>query len=180
MRSFLITMFCAATLLACNKPKEQVAEPVAEEPKAPQDFEFGDDKYTGIGKQGMDQLSSGDVDGWMNSFADNAVYTFSAGDSLAGKKAITDYWKERRGKFIDSIQFSNHVWIPMIANQQENGPMPGNWLLSWYRVQVKYKTGKKLSFFVHSVTHFNNEDKIDRVIQYFDRAPINAALAAKR
>ena len=26
----------------------------------------------------------------------------------------------------------------MVANKQENGPMPGNWLLSWYRVQVKY------------------------------------------
>jgi hypothetical protein len=30
---------------------------------------------------------------------------------------------------------------------------------------------------IHTDMHFNDADKIDRVIQYLDRVPINAALA---
>ena len=32
---------------------------------------------------------------------------------------------------------------------------------------------------IHTDLHFNENDKIDRLIQYLDRAPINAALAKK-
>jgi len=46
-------------------------------------------------------------------------------------------------------------------------------------VNVKYKNGKKLSFWIHSDFHYNAEDKVDIYIQYIDRAPINAALGSK-
>ena len=126
-------------------------------------------------------MSSGDIDGWLNSFADNATYVWSRGDSLAGKKAIDDYWRNRRTKVIDSISFVNDIWLPLKVNQPQKGPdMKGNWLLSWYQVRVKFKNGKKLMFAVHADLHFNDADKIDRLLQYIDSAPINAALAAKK
>ncbi len=68
--------------------------------------EIGDSKYVDIGKSGNANLSSGNIDAWMTSFADNAVYQWNNGDSLAGKPAITAYWKQRRGSVIDSISFS--------------------------------------------------------------------------
>jgi len=69
------------------------------------------------------------------------------------------------------------IWLPMKVNRPQQGPdMPGNWLLSWNMVDVKYKNGKKLSFWVHSLQHYNNNDKVDRYIQYIDRAPIVKAL----
>ena len=145
MKNVLLALFCIAALVACNKPEQKVAEPETAETKTPAQSEFADPKYTEIGKQGISQLSSGDVDGWMNSFADNAVYAWSSGDSIAGKKAISDYWKERRGKAIDSISFVNDIWLPLKVNQSQRGPdLPGNWLLSWYQVKVKSKNGKKL------------------------------------
>jgi hypothetical protein len=39
-------------------------------------------------------------------------------------------------------------------------------------VNAKYKTGKKLQFWVHADMHFDANDKIDQYIQYIDRAPI--------
>ena len=142
-----------------------------------QAVEFADAKYMDIGKAGIQQLTNADIDGWMASFADNAVYIWSAGDSLAGKKAIADYWKNRRSNIIDSLYFTNDIWLPIKVNQSQKGPdLPGIWLMGWYQFNTKYKNGKKVSGWIHADMHFDNNDKIDRFVQYIDRAPINAAL----
>ena len=184
MKTVLFVACCFALLLGCNNPKpsESTTTPSTETAKkdmAPQPAEFADPKYVAIGKKGWGQLASGDIDGWMSSFADNAVYVWSSGDSLAGKPAITQYWKDRRTKTIDSLKFMNEVWLPIKVNQAQSIEQSGNWLLSWHQVDVKYKNGKKLNFWTHTDMHFDSNDKIDRVIQYIDRAPINAALGIK-
>jgi hypothetical protein len=56
---------------------------------------------------------------------------------------------------------------------------PGVWLLSWYQVDAKYKNGNKMTQWIHTTMHFNDASKIDRVIQYLDRAPINKAMSGK-
>ena len=143
----------------------------------PAQAEFADVKYTTMGKQMMQQLEAGNIDRWVNNFADNAVYTWSSGDSLAGKTAIADYWKNRRANVVDSIHFSNDIWVPLKVIEPQRGPdVPGVWLLSWNQVNVKYKNGKKLQFWVHTDYHYDANNKIDRAVQYIDRAPINAAL----
>ena len=120
------------------------------------------------------------MDTWLTAFADSAKYYWSGGDSLIGKPAIADYWKNRYAKVIDSISFVNDIWTPLKINESQRGPdAPGVWLLSWYQVKVKYKNGQKLSFWVHTDLHYDSSDKIDIVVQYIDRAPINAALAKK-
>ena len=138
--------------------------------------EFADAKYVDMGKASLSAFEKGDVDSWMSGFADNAVYLWSSGDSLVGKKAIADYWKNRRAGVIDSIKFTNDIWLPIKVNTPQKGPdMPGVWLMSWYQVNVRYKTGKSLQFWVHNDMHYDASDKVDRAIQYIDRAPINAA-----
>lgn len=178
MKKIFIGLICSLFLVACGNNKTETEKPMVKdaETKAPPPAEFADAKYTDMGKQMMQKFESGDIDGWMTQFTDNAVYAWSAGDSLVGKKAISDYWKNRRTNVIDSIHFSNDIWLPIKINQPQKGPdMPGNWLLSWYQVNTKYKTGKSLQFWVHTDYHFDNNDKIDRAIQYIDRAPIQAA-----
>jgi hypothetical protein len=70
--------------------------------------------------------------------------------------------------------------IPIKINKsQSNGDTPGNWLLCWYQNSVKYKNGKKLGFLVHTLLHFNANDKIDQEILFLDRGPINKALGVK-
>jgi cyanophycinase-like exopeptidase len=49
--------------------------------------------------------------------------------------------------------------------------------MGWYQVTAKYKTGKSMTQWVHTDQHFDANDKIDRLIQYIDRAPINAAIS---
>lgn len=178
MKKVALAFILSGILLACNNSKTSDQTTMVKDATdaKPQPAEFADAKYTDMGKQMIQKFENGDIDSWANMFADNAMYRWSSGDSLAGKKAIADYWKNRRANVIDSIQFSNDIWLPIKINQPQKGPdAPGNWLLSWYQVNAKYKTGKKLQFWVHTDYHFDSTDKIDQAIQYIDMAPIKAA-----
>jgi len=180
MKAPFIALLCAATLLACTKPAEKPAEPVAEVKPTP-DVEFADAKYTEIGKKAIAALAAGDIDSWLSAYADNARYLWSAGDSLVGKQAIHDYWKNRRANVIDSITVVNDIWLAVKVNKPQRGPdRAGVWLFSWYLAKVKYKNNQKLSMWIHNDLHFDANDKIDIAVQYIDRAPINAALAKKK
>ena len=183
MRKIVIAFFVTGILLSCKDKKE---EPLKDEPMvktATTDnppSEFADAKYMDWGKKSQQQFESGDIDAWASQFADNAVYQWSNGDSLAGKQAIVDYWKDRRKNVIQNIKFTNDIWLPIKVNKPQRGPdMQGNWLLSWYQVNATYKSGKSLSFWVHSDLHYNDKDEVDRVIQYIDMAPIKAAISSK-
>jgi hypothetical protein len=179
MKRLIIIFIVPVVLLACNDSKtatDTVAVKDASDTK-PKQSEFADAKYVDIGKQMMQKFETGDIDSWVDMYADKAVYRWSSGDSLAGKKAISDYWKNRRMNVIDSIHFSNDIWLPLKVNEPQKGPdLKGNWLLSWYQVNAQYKGGKKLMFWVHTDYHFDANDKIDVAIQYIDMAPIKAAL----
>ena len=182
MRKIFLAFLVAGILISFKEKKEAPAKekPFFKTADTTAPAEFADPKYMQWGKQRQQQFESGDIDGWAEQFADNAVYIWSAGDSLAGKKAIADYWKDRRKNTIRSIKFTNDIWLPMKINQPQKGPdLPGVWLLSWYQVNATYNTGKSLSFWVHADLHYDNNDKVDRVIQYIDRAPINAATNQK-
>jgi len=182
MKNVLCLAFITSLFFACNNQKPEDARTAATVDSAAtaqvkmQPAEFADPKYSEIGKKGLAALSSGDIDTWMSSFADNAVYLWNNGDSIVGKALITAYWKKRRGEVIDSISFSNEIWLPIKVNQPQSIEQPGVWLLSWYFTSAKYKNGKRMSQYIHSDSHFDANDKIDRYIQYLDRAPINAAL----
>jgi hypothetical protein len=138
--------------------------------------EIADSKYSDIGKKSLEGLSSGDIDSYLSAFADNAVYVWNNGDSLAGKAAITAYWKKRRSEVIDSISFPSQIWLAVKVNvPQQPAHLPGIWALSWHLTVAKYKTGKHMAQWMHTDLHFDANDKIDRVIQFLDRVPINAA-----
>jgi hypothetical protein len=181
MKKQMCLVLLSSVFLACNNQKtgdvkaEATVDSAATAQVKTQPVEFADPKYMDIGKKGLAALSSGDIDTWMGSFADSAVYLWNNGDSLVGKAAITAYWKKRRGSVIDSISFSNDIWLPVKVNQPQRTEQTGVWLLGWYFTSAKYKTGKKMSQYIHTDSHFDANDKIDRVIQYLDRAPINAA-----
>lgn len=187
MRSTIFLALGTTLFLACNnKPAESTEAAkdtlaaVAKETKPPAQSEFADPKYTEMGKANLAKLSSGDIDGWADAYADNAVYLWSRGDSVVGKPAIIKYWKERRGKVIDSLNYFNDVWLAVKVNtpQKPGADLPGVWSMAWYGTSVKYKNGKKLVFFVHTLNHFSDNDKIDRTIMFLDYAPINKATGA--
>jgi hypothetical protein len=138
MRQLLTLVAGCCILFACNnKPADSTATITTDTTAAvkdakPKAIEFADAKYTEIGKKNLDQLSSGDVDGWMASLSDSAKFLWSGGDSLVGKNAIANYWKDRRSKVIDSITFALDIWLPVKVNQSQKGPdVPGVWLFGW-------------------------------------------------
>ena len=187
MKRVFILAACACFLFGCNNDKkddakttESTMSATADKDSKPQATEFADAKYMDLGKKMSAQMSSGDIDGWLSNYSDKAAFRWSSGDSLIGKDAIGKYWKERRNGVIDSIAFLNDIWMPIKVNTSQNQyESPGVWLLSWYMVNVKYKNGKRLMFWVHADHHFDANDKIDETVQYIDRAPINAAVGHK-
>lgn len=139
--------------------------------------EFADPKYSDIVEAGLVALSKGDIPTWMNSFADNAVYAWNAGDSLAGKAAISEYWTKRRGEVIETLTYKNEIFLPLKVNTPQTVETPGIWVLAWYETTAKYKTtGKSMTQWIHNLSHFDANGKIDRTITYIDRSVINAAL----
>lgn len=169
----LLVMFIL--LWSCNAP------PKVEEaaPAKPQPVEIADAKYIGIGKQGLEDLAKGNVDGFINAMAENVTYKWNNGDSITGKTNVAAYWKERRTNLIDTIAFTNDIWLTIKANEPPKNVAPGIYLFGWYDTHVTYKNGQSIKMNIHNVYHLNNEDKIDFVLQYLDRALVNAALAKK-
>jgi ketosteroid isomerase-like protein len=182
MKNQLFWAICSFSIVlaACgdSKPIEEVAQTVAPDSTAAvAPAEFADAKYAEIVRNGQKALSAGDVSGWLSAFADNAVFAWNSGDSLSGKAAISEFWTKRRGDIIESLTYTNQIFLPVKVNKPQSVEAPGVWVLSWWKTEAKYKTtGKKMTQWIHATTHFNDEDKIDRVIQYIDMAPINAAL----
>lgn len=180
MKKVLIVLCFGSLFVACDKPKE-AAPAETQAPAEPPQAEIGDAKYADIGKRGITALASGDVDAWMTSFADNAKYYFNGGDSLVGKTAIADYWKDRRANVIDKLDFRNDIWTPLKINKPQKGPdQVGVWLLAWYQVTASYKNGGTMTQWIHTDMHFDAADKIDVVVMYLDRVPIAAAMPKKK
>ena len=174
MKKLLAVLLGATLLWSCAKPKEE--EMAAPEPKA---VEFADAKYIAMGQQMMKSLAEGNTDAFTNNYADNAVYLWNNGDSIAGKQAIVTYWKDRRANVIDTITYTQDAWLAIQANDPPKHIAKGVWLFNWATFNITYSTGKPLTLAIHSVFHFDGNDKIDRAIQYLDRAAIAAAMAKK-
>lgn len=177
MKPLLTFALCSFLFLACTNPKpaEENAETTATADTTTMPVEFADARYIEIGKQNLDAITRGDINAWMANFADNAVYVWNNGDSLAGKAAISEFWTKRRAEVIDSIKYTEQIWLPVKVNTPQSTEQPGIWLLGWYRVDAKYKSGKYMGQYMHVATHFDANDKIDRLVQYVDRLPIRAA-----
>ena len=183
MRKILLGTICLFILAACKDAAEEKTPPTAiagENTKTPPPVEFADQKYIDMGKKAWEQFAAGDIDNWVSTFSDKIIYRWSAGDSLAGKEAVVKYWKDRRANVIESIELSNDIWLPVKVNEPQQNEAKGTWLLNWHKVKATYKNKESLTFWVHTDMHYNNENQIDEIIQYIDRAPIQAALAKKK
>jgi hypothetical protein len=183
MRKVLILLLVPVLILSCQTRTAEGKEETANLSGSTADkaAEFADAKYTEIGRRHSIMFENGNIEGWAGMFADNAVLIWSGGDSLAGKKAIIDYWVNRRDKVVESIDLENDIWLPVKVNKsQQDQDVPGVWLLHWHQFTTKYKNGKTLTGWVHTDYHFNADDKIDRMVQYLDRAPIQATTGTQR
>ena len=181
MKPPIIVFACVLFVVtACNvsTPKEESVPAVtaSEAPAEKAPIEFAPSKYSDVCKSSLAGLSSGNIDAFVKDMSENCVYRFNSGDSIAGKAAITKYWTDRRKNVIDKINFSDEIWLPLNVN--ENNPddvRRGTWVLSWFTTSATYKSGKSMTQSIHTLFHFNDSEQIDEVIQYLDRASINAA-----
>lgn len=185
MKKFLFGVFISAFLLSCSDEKkdEATASTEATTTTSPEPKKTGDEildmsETDGV-KKGLTAFSQGDIEGMTADYADTVFQLWSGLDSLRGKKAVQDYYKSRWA-LIDSLNFSDHILVPLKANVQQSMYAPtGKWILAWSFAHVKYKNGKKIDFWVHNVYHYNDANKIDFVGQYLDRDPIMKATNSK-
>jgi len=183
MKKFFLVVIAATVLIACNNKKSDEKTEGTDTTKTTMSStdkkpatEILDLSAADPVTKSITAFSKGDLDGMVADYADNVRYTWSSGDSLIGKQAVKDYYAGR-WKLIDSISFSNDIKLPLMVNesQQPLAAPPGKWVLYWTMTNVKYKNGKKLTFWQHSVNHFNDAGKIDFVGMYLDRHPIMEA-----
>jgi len=176
MKKIFMILLLAFLFTACNNESKTTdattagADTAATAKQAP--VELLGDELNAASKAIWENFSKGDADAMTANFDDNARMNFSGGDTLVGKKAITDYYKGR-WKILETLKFSDEIWLPIKANQSPNGiTQTGKWMLSWHRVDAKYKNGKSITFWAHNATHFSDAGKVDFIAQYIDRHPI--------
>jgi len=179
MKKILFGAFISVFLISCADKAEENTTPatttaVADDTKKGGDEVLPMSETDGI-KKSLTAFSNGDIDGMTADYADTVFMLWSSMDTLRGKTAIQDYYKAR-WKLIDSINYSDHILVPLKVNTQQSMYAPtGKWILAWSFAHVKYKNGKKLDLWVHNVYHYNDAGKIGFIGQYLDRQPITAA-----
>ncbi|MDR6846560.1 nuclear transport factor 2 family protein [Flavobacterium granuli] len=177
MKKNVLVVCCFFLIISCKKEEsKEIDEAVISDDSITNSVEFADSKYAEIGKKTLAAMEKGDMDSWMGIYADSAVYVWNSGDSLVGKPAIASYWKQRRANVIETIKFSDAIFLPILVNEPQSVEAKGVWLLSWYKTTAKYRNGKEMTQWIHTDYHFDSHDKVDRVVQYIDKAAINAAL----
>ncbi len=178
MKKIISFVFIAAFLFACNNEKKEgtaTTEVKSDKPMAPVELIMDSNLVNSV-KAAFTAFENKDIDGYTANLADNVMFRWSSGDSLVGKQAVKDYYTGRFN-IIDNIKYSNHIFLPLMANVSPNGgaTSAGKWMLSWFQTNVKYKNGKSLMFWAHNAQHYNEAGKIDQFTQYIDRHPIMEA-----
>ena len=176
MKKLIAFLLLLGGIWSCSQPKEDQESSTA---AMPMPMEFAGTKYSDIAKVGIRNLANKDIDAFAESFDDNAVYRFNSGDSIVGKAAIHAYWKDRMANAIVKLEISKDIWLPIKVNESTN-VRTGEWVLCWFSASATYTTGKSMNQWVHTVYHFNENDKIDEVTQFLDRAQIMAAMAEEK
>jgi hypothetical protein len=178
MKKIFMGVIISTFLFACNNEKtgdKQADGTTVSSSDKKADSELLDIAEADIVKNSFAALSKKDINGMTADFADTIRYTWSNGDSLIGKKAVQDYWTNRLG-ILDSLSFSEQIMLPVNVHKAQSQYTPtGKWILYWSLVNVKYKNGKKLMFWSHSVNHLNTDGKVDFISVYQDRHPIMEA-----
>ena len=179
MKKIISVIFVATFLFACNsdekKSETAVTDTKSETGKAPTELVM-DSNLVNATKASFTAFENKDIEGYTANLADNVMFRWSGGDSLVGKQAVKDYYAGRFN-IIDNIKYSNHIFLPIMANVSPNCGVTatGKWMLTWFQTNVKYKNGKSIAFWAHNAQHYNDAGKIDIFAQYIDRHPIMEA-----
>lgn len=181
MKKFFFGMLTSALLIACSNEKaEEKPAAASEAPASTASDKKTSDELLPLSdgesvKAAMNAFANRDVDGMTANYDDKVMYRWSNGDSLVGKQAVKDYYNGRL-KIIDSLSFTDHVVLPVKVNTvQTPYQLAGKWVLHWAFAHVKYKSGKKIDFWVHNDYHYNDAGKVDVAIQYIDFHKIREA-----
>lgn len=162
MKKIIILFFGA--LMACNQVKQEPP------------IEIANPKYIDLSKGVLTSLCQGDLAGFIKPYSENTTYRWNYGDSLVGRKAIIDYWTERRNSVIDTITFKNEVWLAFKVNDPPQHMKPGVYVLGWADFTVTYTNGSSLNMNIHTVFGYDQNDQIISTLQYLDRSLIADAL----
>ena len=180
MKKMLLLVLFATIVYGCGNPKPAEETPAAAPADTtPKPVEFADASYMDKGKAMFAAMTAGDMDKYMEVFADDAQYRWNSGDSLIGKPAINDFWRKRR-EALTTITFDEQIWLPVKVNQPQSIEAPGIWLLGWAKVSVNYVNKTSMTQWMHWTIHFNDNNQVDAMHQYVDMAPINAVMPIKK
>jgi len=167
MKRFLI--FAIPLFIACNAGEESKtdAADVAPQTEAQDSLVVLPSSSTDNARKAVEGYVAGNMDAFRENMSEDIrLYHPAAGDSLLGLQAVVDYYSKRRSE-AESIQLLDPIFLGVRNNVGLN-VMPGDWIMSWYRFQIKYKSGKSVELPIHTVQHLNASGKTDMMAMYYD------------
>jgi ketosteroid isomerase-like protein len=173
MQKIALPIVVVVFLSACNQPKQETVSVLAP-------VETGDSAKANLCKASYAALIAGNVDQFAKDMSNDAIFVWNSGDSLVGKAAILEYWKDRRANVIDKLEIRDDVWLPLKVNKLTNLPS-GEYVMMWANLTSIYQFGGRPAVQrFHQVYRFNREGKIDYVEHYLDRHEVAEALPPQR
>ena len=108
-----------------------------------------------------------DVDGMLELFAEDMVWTFPNGEKIEGKE---------QARAVFTSVFSQWEEMRMDAGGEENPPIVfaterdnGRWLVRWSPYYYKATNGKEITLMNHNAIGFRDDGKIKGIYTYYDR-----------
>ncbi|WP_029038096.1 hypothetical protein [Salinimicrobium xinjiangense] len=176
MKKMITLTALFALLLSCNdKAAERNEKPVANNQS---NYEVASERYSDLNEEALAKMAALDFNAWGEVLSDDVQYFFPDGDAdtrtvLKGKEEVINWWNDwKQNSGIETMTFSNTVFIPVKANQKLNySGLTGVIVLAYVSNEMVYN-GQPVNVRMNIATHFNNDSLIDRIYTYYDRTPI--------
>ncbi len=147
-------------------------------PKVNAKYEIASDDYELLTEKALNHVSNFELVDWYEMMADDIEYYFPDGDAetrskLIGKSEVMEFWngyQEKSGN--NKMTFTDYVHVPVNVKERLNYTgLTGVIVLSYFSSELVYGD-KSTNIRMNFVTHFNDENLIDRYYTYYDRTPI--------
>lgn len=169
---FVLGIFLLMLFFGCETPAEKATAVVNP------DYEIASSEYSNLAVKALNHFTSFEFDSWESMLSEDVDFYFPDGDAgtrtiLKGKTNVLNWWRDwKNTSGVQSMTYKNHVDMPINAKEtMAYSGFTGVLVLSYFSNEIVFNEGT-VNLRMNIVTHFNEDNLIDRYYTYYDRTKI--------
>ena len=166
----IICAACKSSPTPAENPKQEDIKP---DHSSDRNYIWGNQEYVDLARRQLLFYSENKMEEMAALLSDSIHFAWNGGHEFTGKDWTVNYLRHRRNKLIDTIYYTDQFWMPVeIKLPAYQGQRTGQYVYAWTTLHVKYENGKMVNERIHLEYHFDNQKRIDDIMQYIDRVPL--------